>query len=100
MANCQAGHRGVDGVVVERHCLGAGVDREGRVGRALGAPRRARLDREDPGIACLVGSGAGTDVYDRARVAEGGVNPRGDAGVGAPVTGIGAAVLFVVDSRP
>jgi hypothetical protein len=93
-----AGHRRVDRAVVQRQRLGARVDRGRRPGRALRAHRRARLDGQQPAVLGLVRARSGAHVDDRARVAEGGADARGDARVGAAMVGVRAPVQLVVDA--
>jgi hypothetical protein len=89
-------HRGVEGVVVERERLRARVDRRRGAGRTLCAHRRARLDREQPAVGGLVGAGARADVQHRLRVAESGVDARGDPRVSAALPRVGATVSLIV----
>jgi hypothetical protein len=92
-----AGHRGVDRVAVERQRFGRAGERRGGTGGALGAHRRARLDRQDPAVAGLVGAGAGTDVQDHPRVAQCCLDRRREPWVGPPPQRVVPPMRLVVD---
>lgn len=94
-----AGHRSVDGVVVERERLRPGVDHRRRPGRPLRTHGRARLDGQDPSVDGLVGPRAGANIEDGLGVAETGMDQRRYSRVGAAVMRIGAPVLLVVNAR-
>ena len=92
-----AGHPRVDRAVIEGKRLRASGDRRRRTGGALGPHGCARLDSKHPATTWLVGPRAGANIEHRARIAERGVNARGDPRVRAPVSRIGAPVPLIVN---
>src|ERR1700735_4995899 len=97
MMDRHACHRRVDGVVVEGERLCPGLDHWRRACGALGAHRCAWLHGEQPSVARLVGPCARADVEHRARIAERGMDPRGDSRVWAAMLGLCASMALVVD---
>ncbi len=91
-------HRGIDAGVAQRQVPGASADRGDTMRRALRGHHIAGLDRDHVAVVGLIGAGAGADVDDHARVAERGVDERGEAWILA--TGAGVAHADLVIARP
>ena len=78
------GHRGVEGLVLERQVFRGGGHARRRALRAQRPHDRRRLHRSDVAVGRFIGAAAGPDVQHRPRVTERSPDLRGDPRIGAP----------------
>ena len=91
------GHRRPEGVVAEGERLRPGLDRRAEAPDPLGPHGRRGLHGHDPWPGGFVGPRPRPHVEHRGRGAQGGVDPGGDPGVGAPVGRVPGAERLVVE---
>src|ERR1022692_2143302 len=85
------GHRGVEGLVLERKALRGGSHALRCACGTLRTHDRRRLHRGDVTAGGLVGAGASPDIQHGPRIAERSPDPRGDPRLGAPRHGVGGS---------